>query len=60
MVNQFEGTLRAASDIMADGTNGDATQTCTGISFGMGFDALPVQLGAVAPDPPSTIPTPCP
>lgn len=39
--------IRAASDIMANGTNG-AGSTCDGISIGLGFDAKPVSLGAVA------------
>jgi hypothetical protein len=40
-----------ASDIMSDGTNGPG-QTCDGISVGLGFEAVAVQLGqsqAVAP-----------
>ncbi|MFO0569842.1 MAG: hypothetical protein U0263_29600 [Polyangiaceae bacterium] len=41
--------IRAASDIMADGSNGDPTKTCDGISVGLGFEALAVQLGGVAP-----------
>ena len=40
--------LRQASDILADGTQ-DPTKACSGISIGLGFDALPVQLGAVNP-----------
>ncbi|MCA9643092.1 MAG: hypothetical protein KC492_20480, partial [Myxococcales bacterium] len=39
--------IRAASDIMKDGTNGPGA-TCNGISIGLGFDAKPVQLGPVA------------
>jgi hypothetical protein len=35
-----------AADIMADGTNGDNTKTCDGISIGLGFDA--VQIGPPA------------
>jgi hypothetical protein len=34
--------IRAASDIMSDGTNGDAGQTCNAISIGLGFKAKPV------------------
>lgn len=33
---------------MANGTNGDSSQTCNGISIALGFDAKPVNLGAVA------------
>lgn len=40
--------IRAASDIMGDGTNGDDTKTCNAISIGLGFDAKAVVLGAVA------------
>ena len=36
--------IAEASDILQDGTQ-DPTQTCDGISIGLGFDALPVQLG---------------
>lgn len=41
--------LRAASDIMSDGTNGDPTRTCDAISIGVGFDASAVQIARVAP-----------
>lgn len=41
--------IRAASDIMSDGTNGDPAKTCDGISVGLGFEGLAVQLGGVAP-----------
>lgn len=41
--------IRAASDIMSDGSNGDNTKLCDGISVGLGFEALAVQLGGVAP-----------
>jgi hypothetical protein len=45
--------IRQASDIMADGTNGDSIKTCDAISVGLGFDASSVVLGAVAsPKPP--------
>ena len=43
--------IRQAQDIMIDGTNQPGV-SCNGISFGWGFDAKRVQLGAVAP--PST------
>jgi hypothetical protein len=57
----FEGIaaqIRQASDIMADGTNGDPTKTCNGISIGLGFNAKAVKLGAVAPATPAPI-DPC-
>jgi hypothetical protein len=41
--------VRQASDIMQDGTNGDPTKTCDGISIGLGFNAKAVKLGVVAP-----------
>jgi len=44
--------VRAVSDIMRDGTQ-DPTQTCDGISLGMGFTAKPVQLGTVYDKPPA-------
>jgi len=44
--------IRAASDIMQDGTNGDPSKTCDGISFGIGFDAVAVRLNGVAPKAP--------
>lgn len=50
--NTFESIamqIRQASDIMADGTNGDPSKTCDAISIGLGFNAKAVQLGAVAP-----------
>lgn len=50
--------IRAASDIMADGSNGDPSKTCNGISIGLGFEARAVQLGAVAP-PEQPKPDPC-
>jgi hypothetical protein len=40
--------IRQASDIMQDGTNGDPNQTCDGISVGLGFEGLAVNIGAVA------------
>ncbi len=42
-------SIRQASDIMADGTNGDPNTECDAISVGIGFEASAVQLGAVAP-----------
>lgn len=41
--------IKAASDIMDDGSNGDPSKTCNAISIGLGFDAKAVQLGPVAP-----------
>ncbi len=49
--------IRQGSDIMSDGTNGDPTKTCDGISIGLGFDAAGVTLGTVAdPAPPKADP----
>jgi hypothetical protein len=45
-----------ASDIMIDGTN-EPGQTCDGISIGLGFDAVAVQIGQVGSEPPP--PQPC-
>lgn len=39
--------LRAASDIMADGTQNPGA-TCNGISIGLGFDLTEVQVGGIA------------
>jgi len=50
--------IRAASDIMSDGTNGDPSKTCNGISVGLGFEAEAMQLGGVAP-PADAPPDPC-
>jgi len=41
--------IRAASDIMQDGTNGDPAKLCDGISVGLGFEGQAVELGGVAP-----------
>lgn len=49
--------LRAASDIMADGSNGPGL-ACNGISVGLGFTASAAQLGSVV-DPESPPPEPC-
>jgi hypothetical protein len=49
--------IRQASDIMKDGTQ-NPNATCDGISIGIGFEALPVQLGAIAPPAPPS-PDPC-
>lgn len=40
--------IRAASDIMNDGSNGDPSKICNGISIGLGFEAMAVKLGPVA------------
>ncbi len=45
-------SIRQASDIMSDGSNGDASKDCDAISIGIGFEAKGVLLGPVAP--PST------
>ncbi|MCA9593115.1 MAG: hypothetical protein KC776_07385 [Myxococcales bacterium] len=50
--------VRATSDIMLDGSNGDPTQICNGISLGIGFDAAAVQLGPLVPPAPD-LPDPC-
>ena len=42
--------ITQASDIMADGSQ-DPTQTCNGISIGIGFNASLVQLGPVVAPP---------
>jgi hypothetical protein len=48
--DQIERTLREASDIMADGTAGDPSQECTGISLGIGFKASEIAVpSTVAP-----------
>ncbi len=44
--------VRQASDIMVDGTQ-DPTQTCNGISVGLGFTMLPAQIGSVGPAAPT-------
>jgi hypothetical protein len=57
----FEGIatqIRQASDIMADGTNGDPSKTCNAISIGLGFEAFAAVLGGVAP-PEASSPDPC-
>ncbi|MEZ4223091.1 MAG: hypothetical protein R3B13_19265 [Polyangiaceae bacterium] len=57
----LEGALvsvRQASDIMADGSNGDPNQTCDAISVAIGFETGPVQLGGLAP-PVAPPPDPC-
>ncbi len=51
VVSAFE----QASDIMADGTN-EPGKPCDGISVGLGFDAVTVQLGKAVTAPPVTNP----
>jgi hypothetical protein len=50
--------IRAASDIMSDGSNGDPSKTCDAISVGIGFDGSGVSLGKVAA-PATPLPDPC-
>lgn len=50
-------TIRQMSDIMTDGTQ-DPSQTCDGISFGVQFEMVEVQLGDVAA--PAPVGTACP
>ncbi|MCC6217294.1 MAG: hypothetical protein IT376_20725 [Polyangiaceae bacterium] len=45
----IEEQLRGASDLRADGTNGDPTKDCDAVSVGLGFEARAARLGAVAP-----------
>jgi hypothetical protein len=49
--------IRQSTDILIDGTQ-DPSQTCNGISIGLGFTASAVQLGGVAAPPPPP-PNPC-
>jgi len=58
---QLEGlraAIRQAADVLADGAR-DPTRTCDAISFGMGFDAAPIELRGVAA-PIAVPPTICP
>jgi hypothetical protein len=48
LLANLETQVRQASDIMADGSQ-DPTQTCNGISVGLGFDLQEAQLGGVGP-----------
>ena len=45
--------IRQASDIMADGTNGNPDATCDGISIGIGFTAKRVIVGEAVAMPPA-------
>jgi hypothetical protein len=56
--DSIASVVKGFSDIMSDGTNGDPSKTCDGISIGIGFDASPAQLGSVAPVQPPP-PNPC-
>ncbi len=56
-IESIKQSVRAASDIMKDGTQ-DPTQTCNGISIGLGFDAKPAQVGEVL-DAQPVLPDPC-
>ena len=47
ILNQIE----QAADIMIDGRVGDESETCNGISIGLGFEAMRVELGDVVDDP---------
>jgi hypothetical protein len=55
-IESIKTQLREASDIMKDGSPGTASETCDGISIGLGFDALPVTLGAIGPATPPNQP----
>jgi hypothetical protein len=58
VVDAIASQLRQASDILVDGSQ-DPAKTCNGISIGLGFKAVSVELGTIAPAvaPP---PDPCP
>jgi hypothetical protein len=58
LIDNLAATVRRASDIMVDGTNGDASQTCNAVSVGLGFEAHAANLGEVAPEQPP-LPDPC-
>jgi hypothetical protein len=53
------GGIRAASDIMKDGTNGDPSQECNGISIGLGFESVAANIGLALPATPPPAPLPC-
>lgn len=46
----FAAAVRDGSDIMLDGTNGDPSIDCDGISVGLGFEAVIAELGTVGPE----------
>ena len=51
--------IAEASDIMTDGTNGDPTQECDGISIGIGFTARALGPPTRVATPPAPQPDPC-
>lgn len=46
-IDSIATQLEQASDIMKDGTAGDPSRECDGISIGLGFDAKVVKLGPI-------------
>jgi len=48
IIEQLLTNIRRTADIMSDGSNGDSSETCDGISVGLGFEARAVSLGEVA------------
>lgn len=48
-IDSIIAQIEQASDIMQDGSAGDPSKVCDGISIGLGFDAQTVQLGPIAP-----------
>ncbi len=46
ILDAFSTQVRQASDIMSDGRQ-DTTQTCNGISIGLGFEMQPARIGGV-------------
>jgi len=57
-IDSIIAQITQASDILADGSQ-DPAQTCNGISIGLGFKLLPVQVGLIGPVTPPP-PNPCP
>lgn len=57
-IDSIVNEIEQASDIMKNGTAGSSSDTCDGISIGLGFDAKLVQLGPVAPKA-MPMPNPC-
>ena len=57
-IESIKQSIRQASDIMKDGTQ-DPAKECDGVSIGIGFEAVRVTLGSVAPKA-SPSPDPCP
>ncbi len=58
IIDGLVATVRQSADIMLDGTAGDQSETCNGISIGLGFNASAALLGDVAPADPEP-PDPC-